>query len=50
MADAGAIDFAGGAVGGGAVLRPGPLGQRTPPPVQGGTTTAQAGASREPAQ
>ena len=46
-----AIDFAGGAVGGGAVLRPGPLGQqRTPPPVQGGTTRAQAGASREPAQ
>jgi MFS family permease len=44
--------FAGGAVVGGALLRPGPLGQkRTPPPVQhGGITTAQAEASWERAQ
>jgi hypothetical protein len=40
-----------GAVVGGALLRPGPLGQkRTPPPAQGGITTAQAEASRERAQ
>jgi hypothetical protein len=43
--------FAGGAVVGGALLRPGPLGQkRTPPPAHGGITTAQAEASRERAQ
>jgi hypothetical protein len=35
----------------GALLRPGPLGQkRTPPPAHGGITTAQAEASRERAQ
>ena len=40
-----------GAVVGGALLRRGPLGQkRTPPPAQGGVTTAQAEASRERAQ
>jgi hypothetical protein len=43
--------FAGGAVVGGALLRPGPLGQkRTPPPAHGGITTAQAEASRERAR
>jgi hypothetical protein len=43
--------FAGGAVVGGALLRPGPLGQkRTPPPARGGITTAQAEANRERAQ
>jgi hypothetical protein len=43
--------FAGGAVVGGALLRPGPLDQkRTPPPAHGGITTAQAEASRERAQ
>ena len=36
---------------GGALLRPGPLGlQRTPPPAQGGITTARAEASRGRAQ
>jgi EmrB/QacA subfamily drug resistance transporter len=40
--------FAFGAVIAGALLRPGPLGQkRTPPPALGGITTAQAEASRE---
>ena len=39
--------FAGGAVAGGALLRPGPLSQqRTPPPAQDGIATAPAGASR----
>ncbi len=43
--------FASGAVIAGALLRPGPLGQkRTPPPAHGGITTAQAEASRERAQ
>ena len=43
--------FAAGAVVGGALLRPGPLGQqRTPPPARGGVTAAQAGASQERAQ
>ena len=40
--------FAFGAVVGGVLLRPGPLGQtRTPSPVHGGTTTAPAGAGQE---
>ncbi len=40
--------FASGAVIAGALLRPGPLGQkRTPPPAHGAITTAQAEASRE---
>ena len=43
--------FAVGAVVGGVLLRRGPLIQSAPPsPAQGGVTTAQAGASREPAQ
>jgi EmrB/QacA subfamily drug resistance transporter len=43
--------FAGGAVIGGALLRPGPLGQRrTPLPAPGGIATAQAGARSERAQ
>ena len=40
--------FACGAVAGGVLLRPGPLGQtRTTSPVHGGTTTAPAGAGQE---
>ena len=43
--------FAAGAVVGGALLRRGPLRQsRTPPPVHGGMTTAQAEASPEQAR
>jgi EmrB/QacA subfamily drug resistance transporter len=43
--------FAGGAITGGALLRPGPLGQkRKPPAARGGVTTAPADTSREPAQ
>src|SRR6266481_1082013 len=43
--------FASGAIVSGTLLRNGPLRQkRTPPPVHGGLTTAQAGPSREQAQ